>query len=178
MSRSLGFAGLVAIAGVVLAMPASAQTSQDECPPGAKVKTEGDFKWCEPTVCDSDAQCSAGEVCKPVALCVQIGKVEAKPGQDGGSRLITTQRCGENQTCPNTTVCTEKSRCISRAQADRMGGITVKATPSASPMGAGAGADGAKKSCGCHVPGGGAGHAAGLGAALAGLGLGRGRRRR
>lgn len=166
-------AAIAALASFATSIPARAD---DECPPGAKYKTEGEFKWCEPTVCDNDAQCATGEVCKPVALCVQIGKVESKPGQDGGQRLITTQRCGEDKNCPNTTVCTEKSRCVSRAQADKMAGLTVKGAPSAS-AGA-AGGEPAKKSCGCHAVGVRGGELAGLAVAAGALAFALGRRRR
>lgn len=161
---------------LVLFSTSSPARAEEECPPGAKYKTEGEFKWCEPTVCDNDAQCATGEVCKPVALCVQIGKVESKPGQDAGSRLITAQRCAEDKVCPNTTVCSEHARCVSRAQADKMAGITVKAAPSSSAA-AGSG-EAPKKSCGCHAVGARGGELAGLALAAGALAFAVGRRRR
>ncbi|MBS2019747.1 MAG: hypothetical protein JST00_43190 [Deltaproteobacteria bacterium] len=177
--RPLRLSPIVAAATVLaLATGTATARADDDCPAGSKYKTEGEFKWCEPTVCDSDAQCATGEVCRPVALCVQIGKVDTKPGQDAGQRLITTQRCGEDKACPSTTVCTEKSRCVSRAQADKMSGLTVKAAPSASA--GGAGGEPAKKSCGCGVIGAHGGETFGLALGALGVALAlarRGRRR-
>src|SRR5262245_3145440 len=64
--------------GVALVL-SSAQTahadSPSDCPPGATLKTSGAFSWCEPTLCDNDTQCGANELCRAVALCVEIGKL-------------------------------------------------------------------------------------------------------
>jgi len=185
MSRSSSFSSSVLFA-VATALALSTVTTlaraDDECPPGAKYKTEGEFKWCEPTVCENDAQCATGEVCKPVSLCVQIGRVESKPGQDAGSRLIALQRCGEDKQCPNTSVCSEHARCVSRAQADKLGASNAKAAPgSSAPSGSAPppGGEPAKKSCGCSVVGMPGGEAAGLLAATAlALALARRSRRR
>lgn len=179
MSRS-SFVSSSVVLGIATALTlssvATTARADDECPPGAKYKTEGEFKWCEPSVCDNDAQCATGEVCKPVSLCVQIGRVEAKPGQDAGSRLIAMQRCGEDKLCPNTTVCSEHARCVSRAQADKMAAITVKASPSGSA--APTGSEPAKKSCGCSVVGSRGGELAGLGLAAAAVAFAFARRSR
>jgi MYXO-CTERM domain-containing protein len=149
MRRSL-LAGLAATLALAFA-PAPASAQQDQCPPGSTWKTKDGAGWCEPSVCDSDAQCSPGEICRPVPLCVEIGKLDpqtARMGGDAGTTLMARQRCGENKSCPQTTVCSEKDRCISKSTAEKMG---LLAAPAAS---AGAAAPAAKKSsCGCDVPG-------------------------
>lgn len=174
MSRFSSFSSSVLFAvatALTLTSVTTVARADDECPPGSKYETEGEFKWCKPTVCETDVQCATGEVCKPVPLCVQIGRVESKPGQDAGSRLIALQRCGEDKQCPNTSVCSsEHSRCVSRAQADKMGGINAKAAPNGSaPSGSAppAGGEPAKKSCGCSVVGMPGGELAGVLAAAA-----------
>lgn len=138
----------LALVGALLCSPA-ARAQQDQCPPGSTWKAREGAGWCEPSVCDSDAQCSAGEVCRPLPLCVEVGKLDPKAPGDAGAALMARQRCGENKSCPQSTVCSDKSRCISKAQADKMGLLTAPAgSASAAPNG------GAKKSaCGCTVPG-------------------------
>lgn len=143
-----------------------------ECPPGSTWKSEGTFKWCEPTVCDSDAQCSAGQVCRPFALCMQVGSVDAK--SDAGQRLIVTQQCGPDKSCPSSTTCSDRNRCLDRAVAERIGVLTPAAANSAS---AGSSAPPAKSSCGCSMPGLSGSDLSGL--LLAGVGIvGAGVRRR
>ncbi|MBX3188851.1 MAG: hypothetical protein KF819_17665 [Labilithrix sp.] len=152
---------LVAVVSSAWASTASAQP--DDCPPGSIPKSEGSAQWCEPSVCDSDAQCRAGEVCKPMPLCVQIGTIVpagATTARATGERLVATHRCGADKRCPDTTTCSEKSRCISRAQADKMGLLAPSAS-TASP-------EPAKKSCGCRVPGGSSEGSIGIVLALAG----------
>jgi len=130
-----------------------------DCPPGSVSKEENGQTWCEPSLCDSDAQCKPGEICRLIPLCVQVGAMEKRPGvADAGQRLMVTQRCAPDQTCPQTTVCSEKTRCVSREQADKMGVLTVKSTPAGSASGAASAtptssADAKKSSCGCHVVG-------------------------
>lgn len=148
-----GIAALVAATGT--ARVAHAQT---DCPPGSTQKSESGFTWCAPSVCDTDAQCGGGEVCRPIPLCVQVGKVDPKGAgmADAGERLVATQRCGADKACPNTTVCSDKSRCISRDKADRLGLLAAAAPGGSASAGADSAtpsAEPAKKSCGCHVPG-------------------------
>jgi MYXO-CTERM domain-containing protein len=132
---------------------ARSASAQEECPLGSTQKSEGGSTWCEPTVCDQDTQCPTGSVCRPVALCVEIGTLDQAPGtkSDAGQRLLVRQRCGADKSCPQKTTCSDKGRCITRAQADKAG---LTASPAA---GGDAGASGApeapKKACGCHVPG-------------------------
>ncbi|WP_146646855.1 MYXO-CTERM sorting domain-containing protein [Labilithrix luteola] len=135
-----------------------------ECPAGSTSKSEGNYKWCEPSVCDSDTQCGAGEVCRPVALCMQIGTTD--PKSDAGQHLVVTQRCGPDKSCPSSTTCSDRSRCIGRDVADRMGLLTPATAGSA---GTGSSAPAAKSSCGCDVPGVSGGGMTGL--LFAGLGL-------
>lgn len=141
------------IIGIAPLYAERAHAQPGDCPVGSTQKSEGAFQWCEPSVCDSDAQCSAGEICKPIPLCVQVGAIKptgAAMGDAGGQRLIATQRCGNDKACPDTTTCSEKSRCISRAQADKMGLLAPAAASSASSAGTG---EAPKKACGCSVPG-------------------------
>ena len=154
----------------------------DDCPAGSKLKTEGGFSWCEPSVCLNDGNCSPSEVCRPVPLCVEVGKLE--PGtprsprsEDAAQKLVATQRCAPDETCPSTQTCSKMSRCVSKAQAEKMG----MALP---PPGATASheAEPKKSACGCSVvgsPGGDVMAFAGLALAAAAIGsrrIHRGRR--
>jgi hypothetical protein len=120
--------------------------AQEDCPPGSVHKAQDGFTWCEPTVCENDSQCTGGEVCRPVALCVQVGTVTKG---DTGQRLVVTQRCAPDKKCPATTVCSDMGRCVPKAVAEKMGLTNAPAaSASAAPSGTAA-----KKSCGCDVPG-------------------------
>jgi len=119
-----------------------------DCPVGTKKKTEGPNEWCEPVVCLTDAQCGAGEVCKPVPLCIEIGTVKNAAGQDAGQRLMARQHCGPDRACPSSTTCLDGSRCISKAEADKLG--LLAPAPSASAAAPPAPSD---KKCGCSVVG-------------------------
>ena len=136
----------------------------DDCPPGSVQKNQDSFGWCEPTVCQTDAQCGLNEVCRNVPLCMQVGNV-ASPGAspDAGQRLVVTQRCAPDKSCPQTTVCSDLGRCLSRNAAEKMG---VLAPPVAAPV---LGPD-KKSSCGCETVGARARGGAG-GGALVLLGL-------
>ena len=145
---------VVVFAATAALLATTSLAAADDCPPGSSSKSENGYSWCEPSVCETDAQCSGGELCRPLPLCVQVGKVDPKGAAadgDAGQRLVATQRCAPDKACPNTTVCSEKSRCITKAQADKMGLLTVNASPTGS-AGA-AGAPEKKSSCGCDVPG-------------------------
>lgn len=148
----------------------------DDCPPGSMPKAEGGFEWCEPSICESDGQCRDGEVCRPLPLCVQVGQVGAGGVKDGGAaRLVATQRCAPDKSCPATTVCADKSRCVARTTADRLGLLTSADLDA----GARAAAEPAKRSaCGCRTAGSGGGSTAAFALGLAGLGLAVARRRR
>ena len=132
---------------------------QETCPPGSTWKSQGGAGWCEPSVCAADMDCKSGEVCKPIPLCVEIGKTE--PGTDGGV-LMARQKCGENKSCPSGTVCSDKGRCLSKDAAEKLG---LLGAPGAKTDGSSAPP---KKACGCTTPGAPIGNAA---AALVGLGL-------
>lgn len=150
---------------------ARSASAQEECPLGSTQKSESGSTWCEPTVCDQDNQCPNGSVCRPVALCVEIGSLDQAPGtkSDAGQRLLVRQRCGADKSCPQKTTCSDKGRCITRAQADKAG---LSASPSAggdAGAGAGASSDAPKKACGCHVPGTSGGELGGAALALLGV---------
>ena len=168
-SRAGRLLSVTSLALVVLGTAFDAR-AQEECPLGSTQKSESGQTWCEPTVCDQDNQCATGSVCRPVALCVEIGALDQAPGakSDAGQRLLVRQRCGADKSCPQKTTCSDKGRCITRTQAEKAG---LLSPTSAADAGAAAPAgDAAKKSCGCHVPGGSGGGGLG-GAALAMLGL-------
>ncbi len=133
---------------VAVAIPARA----DDCPPGSKNRSENGFEWCEPTVCETDSQCGANEVCRPIAFCMQVGSLapDAATMGDAGKRLIVTQRCAPDKKCPGTTTCLELGRCLSTSAAEKMGLLNA---PSASASAAPAGGEAKKSSCGCEVPG-------------------------
>lgn len=143
----------------VTALTASATSAHadETCPLGSIEKHEGDVMWCEPSVCDNDLACSKGSVCRPVALCVEIGALDAGGSDARGARLLVRQRCGTNKACPQNTTCSDKNRCITLAQADRAGLTTVSAAASAGASAAASapptGAETPKKACGCDVPG-------------------------
>jgi MYXO-CTERM domain-containing protein len=120
--------------------------AEDTCPLGSTEKTEDGFTWCEPSVCDSRTTCPTGSVCRPVPLCVEIGSIAVRGKGDGGSRLLVRQRCGVNKSCPPNTACSERDRCITTAQADKAGLLTVAEAGTAP-------AEAPKKACGCSTPG-------------------------
>lgn len=150
-----------------LLLSASPAYALDDCPAGSIPKSEEGFSWCEPTVCGAAAPCGANEVCRSVPLCLQVGSVghdAATVAGDAGKRLVATQRCAPDKSCPSTTTCSDLPRCISKAVAEKMGVLADPAT--ASSTNAGGSETGKKSACGCDVPG----HAHGsAGVALAGL---------
>ncbi len=131
----------------------SSARADDDCPPGSVYRTQEGYSFCEPTVCENDGQCNAAtEVCRPIALCMQVGVLDEKRTTkegDAGQRLVVTQRCAPDKACPQNTVCSDKGRCISKTVAEKMGILVV--TP-ASPSRDAASA-GEKRSCGCGAVG-------------------------
>lgn len=130
-----------------------------DCPPGSVSKSAGRSTYCEPSVCTIDAQCQAGEVCRPLPLCVEIGSSKGADMADGGSLLIARQRCGADEVCPSSTQCLDGSRCVAKALAERLAAPDLASKAGDPPV---------KKSCGCRVAGAPSG---GGNAALLGLGL-------
>jgi hypothetical protein len=144
----------LSIGSAVLFVSLSAANARaSDCPPGSVFKSQDGYSWCEPTVCENDGQCNPNEVCRPVPLCMQVGTLTADAATlgDAGKRLVVTQRCAPDKTCPQTTVCSDMSRCVSKNAADKMGLLTASSATPASGTDAGAGA--AKKSCGCRAVG-------------------------
>jgi MYXO-CTERM domain-containing protein len=145
----------IAASTLFLAGSARAENDPSDCPPGSAMKSEGAFSWCNPSVCEADANCLPNEVCRDLPLCVQIGVMSGDGGATAAnkeSRLIATTRCGPDKTCPSTTTCSEKKRCIDKQKADKMG--ILIAAPAASASSGTAPADAKKSSCGCSVIGG------------------------
>ena len=143
--------------GLAIALTAGAAhaQAQEDCPLGSVQKNESGQTWCEPTVCETDTNCPTGSICRPVPLCVEIGVLDTKPGAkpeaEAGTKLLVRQRCGAGNTCPQRTTCSDKSRCITRAQAEKAGLLTVgSGSSAAAPSTA---TDPPKKACGCRTPG-------------------------
>ena len=134
---------------VVSLLSTSTARAEEDCPPGSVHKTQDSFSWCEPTVCTNDGQCKANEVCRPVGLCLEVGTLADAATGDGPKRLVVTQRCAPDKTCPQKQTCSDMSRCITKAAAEKMGVLNVATAASAAPDSQGA----AKKSCGCDVVG-------------------------
>ena len=152
MLRTRAFALLASLAVIATSTAvAPSARAEGDCPPGSLHKAQDGFTWCEPTVCETDAQCGPGEVCRSVALCVQVGRVDPARAalSDGGERLVATQRCAPDKTCPQTTVCSEMKRCLERSDAEKMGLLATAPSTSSGE----APATGGKKSCGCAAPG-------------------------
>lgn len=145
----LGLSSLTVFTTVVLV--GSPAHAADDCPPGSVYKSQDGYTWCEPTVCENDGQCKPNEVCRPVPLCMQVGTLSAGAPTlgDAGKRLVVTQRCAPDKTCPQTTVCSDMSRCLAKTDADKMGLLTSSSASPASSVATGA----EKKSCGCHAVG-------------------------
>jgi uncharacterized protein (TIGR03382 family) len=141
----------LALASVAIVAVAKTAYAADDCPPGSVYKSQEGYSWCEPTVCENDGQCSTSEVCRPVALCMQVGALTAGAAAlgDASKRLVVTQRCAPDKTCPQTTVCSDMKRCVSKAAAEKMGLLTQSSAPPASSAPTGA----EKKSCGCEAVG-------------------------
>ncbi len=150
----------------VLTASATTARADDTCPLGSTERKEADLTWCEPSICDADISCPKGSVCRPVPLCVEIGAVDAGGSDAGGARLLVRQRCGLNKACPQNTTCSEKSRCITLAQADKAGLTTTSSSATPTPT---TGEAPPRKACGCDVPGRSGAGGAGVLLALAGV---------
>lgn len=149
----------VALAAVLALALSPATALADDCPSGSRMKSEDGFSWCEPSVCNGDADCQPSEVCRAVPLCVQVGKLGEQDGtKDAAQRLVATQRCAPDETCPSTTTCSNMKRCVSRAEADKT-----------DPSPAAPAAEAKKSSCGCHAVGAPGETRAALGVAIAAL---------
>ncbi|MBX3210243.1 MAG: hypothetical protein KF764_34745 [Labilithrix sp.] len=154
IARSL----LVAACVLSTTLLASAARADDDCPPGSVHKAEDGFTWCEPTVCANDGQCKPNEVCRPMSLCLQVGTLGDAGAVDGGQRLVVTQRCvagrvpDEPKSCPQKQTCSEMSRCVTKAAAEKMGLLDVASAPTASAP-AGAGDEAKAPRCGCDAVG-------------------------
>jgi hypothetical protein len=139
---------LASVSAIAMTLVTVSAFAEIDCPVGTKKKSEGPNDWCEPTVCLTDAQCGAGEVCKTVPLCVEIGTLKGTTEHaDGGQRLMARQRCGPDRSCPASTSCLDGNRCISTSDADKMG--LLAPAPSASPSAPAA----SGKKCGCRLVG-------------------------
>lgn len=168
--KALSLVSLVSTASLVslvclvcLVSPANAAVeAPTDCPPGSIGKASGAFSWCEPSVCLHDGNCSPGEVCRTVPLCVEVGTL-ADAGKAGEQRLVATQRCGAAGACPSSQTCSTKDRCLSKLQAQKLGLLDAPAAAS-SASGAPTAAEPKKSSCGCEVAG---EHGSGWGAAFA-----------
>lgn len=129
----------------------------DDCPPGSVYKTEDGFTWCEPTVCTNDGQCKPNEICRPVGLCLQVATLGGSASENAGRRLVVTQRCvagrvpDEPKSCPQKQTCSELSRCVTKAAAEKMGLLTAGTASAQTEAG---GAETKKSSCGCDAVGG------------------------
>jgi len=122
-----------------------------DCPPGSVSRSQDGYSFCEPTVCQNDGQCNPEEVCRPVALCMQVGTLDVDAATLGGAaakRLVVTQQCAPDKSCPQTTTCSDMGRCLSKGTAEKLG-ILTKTDAKTAP----APADAAKKACGCGVVG-------------------------
>ena len=162
---------LLAIASLVVTtflLSASTAHAEDDCPPGAVHKTQEGFSFCEPTVCTNDGQCNPNEVCRKVGLCMEVGTLADAATEDAGKRLVVTQRCAPDKTCPQKQTCSDLTRCVSKSDAQKMGILHLEAAPSATAA-PGSAALPKKSACDCNVVGpsqGGAGAAVGALGAL------------
>lgn len=143
--RRLPFA-ITACGFLSLGAPNAAWASPPmDCPPGSVGKDESGFQWCEPTVCMADADCGdPSKVCRPMALCVEVGTLAAEAGA-GPKRLVVRSQCApSDKKCPSQTTCLEGNRCMATADAQRMGILVDAGTPAEAPR---------KSVCGCSTPG-------------------------
>ncbi len=167
MRRSLAISGIAPLLAVGLLLSTATARADEDCPPGSVHKTENGFTWCEPTVCTNDGQCGPNEVCRRVGLCMEIGTLADAASEDAGKRLVVTQRCAPDKTCPQKQTCSDLSRCVSKAAAEKMGILHVESAPSATAA-PGSAVEPKKSACSCDVVGSG-GHD-GAGIVLAGIG--------
>ena len=143
---------MLALALGLIATDARAKLELDPpaCPEGSLWKASGPFEWCEPSVCLHDANCTPGEVCRTVPLCVEVGTL-ADAGKVGEARLVATQRCTAGA-CPSSQVCSVKDRCLSKAAAQKLGVLEAPKPPPA-PSAEADEPPVKKSACGCEVVG-------------------------
>lgn len=58
------------------------------CPPGSRGTSSHAGEWCEPTECDTRAECAEGERCETQGLCIEVQTREC-----GGNRPDTAEPC-------------------------------------------------------------------------------------
>ena len=166
MRRSLPLAGIAQLVVTALLFSTSAAHAEDDCPPGSVHKTQDGFTFCEPTVCTNDGQCNSNEVCRKVGLCMEVGTLADAATDDAGKRLVVTQRCAPDKTCPQKQTCSDLTRCVSKSDAQKMGILHLEAAPSATAA-PGSAVEPKKSACDCNTVGAGS---AGAGGILTGLG--------
>ena len=167
MSRSLPIAVAAPLLATALLLSTSAARAEDDCPPGSVLKNQDGFTFCEPTVCTNDGQCNPNEVCRKVGLCMEVGTLADAATEDAGKRLVVTQRCAPDKTCPQKQTCSDLTRCVSKSDAQKMGILHLEAAPSATAA-PGSAVEPKKSACDCNTVGTTRGGAGGI---LAGLGL-------
>ena len=150
--RSLVATVVAALSVVVLAAPGVARAAGEDCPPGSVWKTNESYGWCEPTVCQNDGQCEPSEVCRPIPLCLLVGKEDPDAAMLGKAkqRLEATAPCAADRTCPQNSVCSVLARCVSKIKADQM---HLLATPAVSSAAATTDVPAKKSACGCRAVG-------------------------
>jgi len=151
-----------------LLLSTSAARAEDDCPPGSVHKTQDGFTFCEPTVCTNDGQCNPNEVCRKVGLCMEVGTLADAATEDAGKRLVVTQRCAPDKTCPQKQTCSDLTRCVSKGDAQKMGILHLEAAPSATAA-PGSAVEPKKSACDCNAVGASLGDPEGI---VTGLGLG------
>ena len=176
MRRSSPIAGIAPLLVSVFLLSTSSAHAEDDCPPGSVHKTQEGFSFCEPTVCTNDGQCNPNEVCRKVGLCMEVGTLADAATEDAGKRLVVTQRCAPDKTCPQKQTCSDLSRCVSKADAQKMGILHLEAAPSATAA-PGSAVEPKKSACDCNVVGPSPGGAGAVVAALGALVVAAGRRR-
>jgi len=166
-SSFAALAGTAHLVAAALLLSTSSARAADDCPPGSVHKTEDGFTWCEPTVCTNDGQCNPSEVCRRVGLCMEIGTLADAATEDAGKRLVVTQRCAPDKTCPQKQTCSDLSRCVSKAAAEKMGILHVESAPSATAA-PGSATEPKKSACSCDAVG--IGTRGGAGFVVSGIG--------
>lgn len=152
-----------------------------DCPPGSIGESSHSGSWCEPSVCERDADCAKRDRsgngkhrfrCEEAALCVEHTRSERWRGSGIEERDIARRACAADGTCVRPEQCVTAKRCVlvdDRRSAAREGRDEGDRERGSSPSARG---------CGCSIPGDPRGAAIGVGLAIAGLALVRRRRER
>src|SRR5262249_14446621 len=92
---------------------------------------------------------------RSIPLCVQIGTLQhdAAALTDASKRVVATQQCGPDKSCPSSTVCDTMTRCVARTVADRMGILSTSPSAGGSAPATATEGDAKKSKCGCRVVG-------------------------